>query len=199
MIPSRWRRALVGGLVVLGVSCGSAGTTLRDPPEGFTSPRPTSTTSQPPPTAGDVLSVSSPAVVSGGVLPAAYTCEGSDRSPPLQWTAVPEGTVELAVVVTSFAAEQSVNWIVTGIPPGQTGLAEGSVPPAVTEGPNSTGGTGWSGPCPGASETVQVNVTLYALPAQVDPTGVADPLELVARLDAAGGSRAAMTAQFTGS
>ena len=36
------------------------------------------------------ISVSSSAFQEGGMIPAKYTCDGNDVSPPLKWTGVPE-------------------------------------------------------------------------------------------------------------
>ena len=59
----------------------------------------------------------SSAIPDGGEIPARYTCRGEDVSPPLLWTGVPSGTVELAVVVRDVDAEGFVHWVVAGLPP----------------------------------------------------------------------------------
>ena len=38
------------------------------------------------------LALTSPAFAPGGEIPTLFTCEGSDISPPLEWTGVPDGT-----------------------------------------------------------------------------------------------------------
>jgi phosphatidylethanolamine-binding protein (PEBP) family uncharacterized protein len=45
------------------------------------------------------LTLTSPAFAAGGEIPARYTCEGADLSPPHAWTAPPYGTGSLALVV----------------------------------------------------------------------------------------------------
>jgi phosphatidylethanolamine-binding protein (PEBP) family uncharacterized protein len=43
------------------------------------------------------ISVSSSAFQEGGTIPAKYTCDGNDISPPLKWAGAPEGTKSLVV------------------------------------------------------------------------------------------------------
>ncbi|MFN2556422.1 MAG: YbhB/YbcL family Raf kinase inhibitor-like protein, partial [Nitriliruptorales bacterium] len=52
-------------------------------------------------------------------IPTKYTSEGEDISPPLQWTNVPEGTRQFALVVHDPDAPMThgaVHWVVYGIP-----------------------------------------------------------------------------------
>src|SRR2546426_375104 len=65
-------------------------------------------------------------------IPAAYTCEGKDISPPLQWSALPAGTKSLAVIVDdpdapdpSAPRKTWVHWVVYNLPPDSAGLSEG--------------------------------------------------------------------------
>jgi len=43
--------------------------------------------------------LSSTAFPDGGEIPAKYTCEGEDISPPLAWTDVPPNAKSLALIV----------------------------------------------------------------------------------------------------
>jgi phosphatidylethanolamine-binding protein (PEBP) family uncharacterized protein len=45
------------------------------------------------------LRLSSPAFLDGTPIPAKYTCEGQDISPPLAWSRVPDGTKSLVLIV----------------------------------------------------------------------------------------------------
>jgi len=45
------------------------------------------------------LTLTSPAFSHQGEIPARYTCEGEDLSPPLAWSDAPEGTMSLALIV----------------------------------------------------------------------------------------------------
>ncbi len=110
-------------------------------------------------------------------IPVEYTCTanyyypeagtaryGEDKSPPLAWTAGPEGTVAYALIVDDPDAVEyepgvttpPVHWLIWNIPTDVTELAEQV--PTTTEvlsiGSNTRQGTndfqidGWSGPCP---------------------------------------------------
>ncbi|MEO1403356.1 MAG: hypothetical protein AAFV72_19195 [Cyanobacteria bacterium J06635_1] len=45
------------------------------------------------------LVLSSRAFTPSGEIPAEYTCEGQDRSPPLVWQGIPEATRSLALII----------------------------------------------------------------------------------------------------
>ena len=45
------------------------------------------------------LALTSSAFAHGGEIPAHFTCEGTDASPPLAWSGVPAGAVSLALIV----------------------------------------------------------------------------------------------------
>ncbi len=105
------------------------------------------------------LSITSPAFAHQTEIPREYTCDGSDRSPPLVWSGVPPGTRSLALIVhdpdvPDPKAPQRiwVHWVLYDIPPSATGLPEAVAPPALPpgtkEGRNDWGRTGYGGPCP---------------------------------------------------
>jgi phosphatidylethanolamine-binding protein (PEBP) family uncharacterized protein len=202
--PTRARRrrltrgvALVASLAL--AACGSSGTELRDPPSGVTSPRPTTTTTSSTTIAPAVFTVSSPAFAFGAPLPDSYTCAGDDISPPLVWTAVPAGTVELAVTVTSIRDEQEqAHWILAAMPASTLDIPENTVPLTAIEGPNSFGDFGWEGPCPGPGETLEIDITLHALtePSALTPEMTAD--EALEHLNGLTAVRTVATATSTG-
>lgn len=111
----------------------------------------------------------SPAFAGGDSIPAEYTCDGLDISPPLEWGGVPEGTVSLALVCDDPDAPVGtwVHWVIFDIPPGTTSLPAG-VPADTTladgavQGRNSWGRTGYGGPCPPFG-THRYYFRLYAL------------------------------------
>ncbi|HZJ72706.1 MAG TPA: YbhB/YbcL family Raf kinase inhibitor-like protein, partial [Planctomycetota bacterium] len=45
------------------------------------------------------LVLSSPAFAEGQPIPAAYTCDGPGRSPPLSWSGAPPGTQSFVLIV----------------------------------------------------------------------------------------------------
>ena len=74
------------------------------------------------------VKLTSSAFSEGERIPAKYTGEGHDVSPPLAWTGLPEGTKELALICDDPDApteEPWVHWVIYKIPPDAVGLAEG--------------------------------------------------------------------------
>lgn len=119
------------------------------------------------------LAVTSPAFQPGQPIPAVYTCQGEERSPALEWTAPPQGTQSLALVMEDPDApgETWVHWIVYNLPPDTRGLAEGAsqsgLPAGALRGVNSWGSENYGGPCP-PSGTHRYFFTLYALDTKLD-------------------------------
>lgn len=90
-------------------------------------------------------------------MPAKFTCQGDDVSPPLTWTGVPAGTKSLVLIVDDPDAPDPaapkmtwVHWLLYNIPPTTTGLPEAvkELPPGTLEGLNDWHRTGYGGPCP---------------------------------------------------
>lgn len=105
------------------------------------------------------LGIHSAAFAPNGAIPAKFTCEGRDISPPLAWHGVPAGTKSLVLIVDDPDAPDPkapkmtwVHWVLANLPADSTGLAEGVAPgvlPAGTiEGLNDWKRTGYGGPCP---------------------------------------------------
>jgi Raf kinase inhibitor-like YbhB/YbcL family protein len=100
------------------------------------------------------LMLVSPAIPPGGDIPAQYTCDGADISPPLAWSGVPQGTQSLVLVVEDPDAPSGVfrHWAAFDIPAGARGLDAGYSEnrPAVgfREARNDFGKLGYGGPCP---------------------------------------------------
>lgn len=106
----------------------------------------------------DTMHITSPAFDHQGMIPAKYTCEGSDISPPLAWGNIPENAKSLVLIVDDPDAPDPaaprrtwVHWILYDIPPSLTSLAEGAadhLPPGIREGMNDFRRTRYGGPCP---------------------------------------------------
>ena len=105
------------------------------------------------------LAITSKAFTHEGPIPAKYTCEGDDRSPPLAWSGAPPGTKSFALVVDDPDAPDPaaprmtwVHWVLHDIPATATGLPEDvdpdALPAGTREGVNDWGRTGYGGPCP---------------------------------------------------
>jgi Raf kinase inhibitor-like YbhB/YbcL family protein len=103
------------------------------------------------------MRLTSPAFTPGGSLPAVYTCEGKDVSPPLHWTQPPQGTKSFALIVDDPDAPDPqhprttwVHWVLYNVPPSTDALPEGvtALPAGTREGRNDWKRTGYGGPCP---------------------------------------------------
>jgi Raf kinase inhibitor-like YbhB/YbcL family protein len=112
------------------------------------------------------LTLSSSAFERNGALPARYTCDGANVSPPLAWQNVPKRTAELvlfAIDVSSSTAEGGIRWVVAGIEPNSGEVKAGSLPPGAVAGRNSAGTVGYAGICPAKGKTHNIEFVLYAL------------------------------------
>ncbi len=104
------------------------------------------------------MKISSTSFGHQGSIPAKYTCEGSDTSPPLAWSDVPASAKSLALIVDDPDAPDPkaprmtwVHWVLYDLPPQTSALAEGAsrrLPPGTKEGLNDWKKTGYGGPCP---------------------------------------------------
>jgi len=115
-------------------------------------------------TAPDVISVTSTAFADGKPIPARFTCDGANTSPPLAWDGVPEEAEALALVVDDPDAPRGtfVHWVVLDIPTETRGVDESRVPGGATQAKNSAGRASYFGPCP-PSGTHHYRFTVYAL------------------------------------
>jgi Raf kinase inhibitor-like YbhB/YbcL family protein len=103
------------------------------------------------------MQISSSSFTSQGSIPAKFTCEGSDTSPPLAWSGAPATAKSLALIVDDPDAPDPkapkmtwVHWVLYNLPL-QSSLEEGaskSLPPGTKDGRNDWKRTGYGGPCP---------------------------------------------------
>ena len=91
----------------------------------------------------------------GAPIPPKYTCDGENKSIPLKWQDIPDGTKSLALIMDDPDAPMGtwVHWVVYNLPPTIKELKEGlSTAPilanSAVQGRNSSKKTGYSGPCP---------------------------------------------------
>lgn len=150
----------------ISASCQHDGRTLREPRSdqdstiSTTVPATTDTTSFVVPgfdgessttsAAGSQLTVTAP-WRNGARIDARHTCDGLGVSPPLSWTAAPEGTVEIAITMTDLDAPDYVHWVIAGLRPQTLAIAEDTVPIGAVEATNTLGDIGYAGPCPGVT------------------------------------------------
>jgi Raf kinase inhibitor-like YbhB/YbcL family protein len=120
------------------------------------------------------IKVTSPAFEDGELIPAKYTCDGEDISPPLQWDAVPEGTKSIALISDDPDAPMGtwVHWVLFNLPPEARELAENippdrALPNGAKQGTSDFGRIGYGGPCPPGG-THRYFFKVYALDAELD-------------------------------
>jgi Raf kinase inhibitor-like YbhB/YbcL family protein len=112
------------------------------------------------------MAVSSSAFEDNGTIPAQYTCDGADTSPPLQWQHLPAHTAELVLFAIDDSSEDTeggIRWVVAGIDPSLSGIAAGSLPAGAIVGLNSAGKATYGGICPPHGKTASVEFVLWAL------------------------------------
>jgi Raf kinase inhibitor-like YbhB/YbcL family protein len=138
------------------------------------------------------LSLTSPAFVPGGEIPALFTCEGRDASPALAWTGVPGGARSLVLIVDDPDAPDPkapkttwVHWVLYDLPPSATGLPEAvapaGLPPGTRQGTNDWMRTGYGGPCPPIGRHRYFH-KLYALDAVLGDLGAATKAQVEAAM-----------------
>ncbi len=118
------------------------------------------------------LSLSSPAFRQGERIPARYTCQGEDISPPLAWNEAPAGTRTLALIMDDPDAPGGVftHWVIFNLLPERRQLPE-AVPaelPDALQGRTDFGSNGYRGPCPPPGSPHHYRFILYALDQQLD-------------------------------
>lgn len=116
------------------------------------------------------IEITSSAFEDGGFIPARYTCEGEDLSPPLKWANVPGDSRSLAIICDDPDAPAGtwVHWVIYDISPTLSELPEGIPPSQITpdgakQGVNDFRRTGYGGPCPPPGGPHRYFFKLYAL------------------------------------
>ena len=123
---------------------------------------------------GETMELKSAAFIQGTLIPTAYTCDGKDVSPPLEWSGIPEGSRSIALICDDPDAPAGtwVHWVYYDIPTQTTALPENIEHidnPSVggAQGRNDFGKTGYGGPCP-PSGTHRYFFRLYALDTELN-------------------------------
>jgi Raf kinase inhibitor-like YbhB/YbcL family protein len=144
------------------------------------------------------ITVSSPAFAAGAAIPRRFTCEGENVSPPLRWSGVPAGTVEVALVVDDPDAPRGtyVHWVVVGMDPARTELAEGAAPPEARQVSNSAGTATYTGPCPPGGPAHRYRFTVYALQRMAEVAGDTSPEAAIQAIEAAAAARGRLVGTF---
>ncbi|KTD78789.1 YbhB/YbcL family Raf kinase inhibitor-like protein [Legionella waltersii] len=116
------------------------------------------------------FTLESPSFQSNSMIPAQFTCAGTNVSPPLNWQGVPPNTKSLALVVNDPDAPNGLwtHWILFNIPPSVNKLEEGTaIPQGAATALNSWNNAIYQGPCPNLGAHRYV-FTLYALDTVLD-------------------------------
>ena len=127
------------------------------------------------PMATSSLSLTSSAFKDGTSIPAHYTCDGKEASPPLTISGAPAGTKTFALIVEDpdvpkqiLPAGVFLHWLVFNIPASISELLESAQ--VGVPGANSAGKNGYTGPCPPPQYEPSEHryiFTLYALDAEL--------------------------------
>ena len=134
------------------------------------------------------INITSTAFQDGGMIPAKYTCDGQDISPPLAWQGIPDGCKSIALVNDDPDAPMGtwVHWVMYNIPPETSQLPE-DVPPdkvlpnGARQGMTDFRRVGYGGPCP-PSGTHRYFFKIYALDIQPDLDAGATKKQLLAAM-----------------
>jgi Raf kinase inhibitor-like YbhB/YbcL family protein len=116
------------------------------------------------------LIVESPAFANNELIPAKYTCVGSNINPALVITNIPNGTKSLALIIDDPDAPNGTfdHWIMWNIP--VIAVIDENSAPGI-QGKNGKGENKYIGPCP-PSGTHHYNFKVYALDTKLDlPVG----------------------------
>jgi Raf kinase inhibitor-like YbhB/YbcL family protein len=115
------------------------------------------------------ITVTSKSFSTGGEIPVDFTCDGKDTSPQLTWSAPPEKTKALVLVVDDADAASGpfTHWIVMNLPGDALRLDEGVDPTTLGAkiGLNDFHNVRWNGPCPPRGEMHRYQFHLYAIDA----------------------------------
>lgn len=135
------------------------------------------------------IKITSPVFEDGGLIPAKYTCDGQDISPPLQWEQVPQGTKSIALICDDPDAPIGtfVHWVLFNLPTETKELSENipadrTLPNGARQGTNDFGKIGYGGPCP-PSGTHRYFFKIYALDAKLDLAAGASKQELLKAME----------------
>ena len=118
------------------------------------------------------LSLTSAGFKDGAAIPAQFTCDGANESPPLTWADAPDNTGSYALIIEDPDAPGGtyIHWVLYDIPATTHALPQGllkdptlSIPSGAKQGRTSFKTIGYGGPCPPKGPAHHYHLTLYAL------------------------------------
>src|SRR3990170_2319319 len=175
----------LGVWLTLLAACGGGDKAPAKTPAAATTPSPVGSDAT-------VFSVTSEAFGNDEAIPARFTCDGENVSPPLSWSGPPAETKAFALVMDDPDAPGGTftHWVLYDMRAEALSLPEGieAVPmPAYglagTQGSNDAGGIGYTGPCPPPGDPHRYNFTVYALDETVALEPGATKDELLAAME----------------
>jgi Raf kinase inhibitor-like YbhB/YbcL family protein len=135
------------------------------------------------------IKLTSTAFKEGEAIPRAYTCDGVNISPPLEWSGIPSTGKTIAIVADDPDAPGGtwVHWILYNLPADNIGLVE-NLPASETlkaggfQGRNDFGKIGYGGPCP-PSGMHRYFFKIYALDGELPLKAGATKAELMKAME----------------
>lgn len=141
--------------------------------------------------ATSTFTLTSSAFANNASMPAVYTCDGEQKSPPLSIQGVPEGTVSLALLADDPDVPKELmpsgvfdHWVLYNIPPDTIAIPEGGS--VGTVGVNTKGNAVYAAPCPPKQYEPSEHryiFTLYALSTKLDLPPGAKKAEVLAAIN----------------
>ncbi len=137
-----------------------------------------------------VIKLESDVFEEGGLIPARYTCDNENISPPLRWDTLPEHTISFAILCEDPDAPGGVftHWMIANITPDTMELPAGlkkeiKLEKGAIQGINDFGFPGYGGPCnPGGTEHRFI-FKIYALDTTLNLNPGFKPAEFLRALD----------------
>lgn len=141
--------------------------------------------------ASSTMKLQSAAFKEGGSIPAKYTCDGPNVSPPLSFSGIPQGATTLALTMDDPDVPVALkpdgtfdHWVLYNIDPTVNGIEEDDS--AGTVGDNGANMPGYTGPCPPKGYEPSEHryiFTLYALDARLSLAEGASKEALLVAMD----------------
>jgi len=138
------------------------------------------------------IKLTSSAFSEGQPIPRAYTCDGVNISPPLEWSGVPKTARTIAIVCDDPDAPDApggawVHWVLYNLPADNIGMVENlpateSLKAGGFQGTNDFGKIGYGGPCP-PSGTHRYFFHVYALDGELPLKAGATKAELTKAME----------------
>jgi Raf kinase inhibitor-like YbhB/YbcL family protein len=153
------RKLLAVILLPLAVACGKSKSATTDTAAVITNVGRPKDTSGPANTVPMIFNLASSAFDPNASMPAKYTCEGTNISPPLAWSGAPASAKSYALIVEDPDAPDPAkptrvvsHWVAYNIPASATSLSENAsnkgMPAGSAQGSNEGNKPIYMGPCP---------------------------------------------------